>query len=90
MTSGFFQAAGAVIGPLPLPDDIVTAIKAKLGNNFRGFERVDEQSHRAAADLAKRATAKDIAGSAMAFGRLTDACVTCHKQFRATLRSLSD
>jgi hypothetical protein len=29
----------------PLPDEIVVAIKNKLGRNFRAFERADEQSH---------------------------------------------
>jgi cytochrome c556 len=74
----------------PLPDDIVAAIKNKLGKDFRGFERIDEQSHQAAALLAKRAAAKDLLGSAKAFGRLAEGCVSCHKQFRATLRHLSE
>ena len=74
----------------PMPDEIVLAIKNKLGRNFRSFERADEQSHRRAADLAKRAAAKDISGSARAFGGIADGCVSCHKQFRATLRRLSD
>jgi cytochrome c556 len=74
----------------PVPDDLVTAIKSKLGKNFHAFEAVDERSHQAAAELAKRAAAKDISGSAKAFGRLADACVSCHKQFRATLRPLSN
>lgn len=74
----------------PLPDEIVVAIKKKLGRNFRSFERADEQSHQRAADLVKRAAAKDISGSAKAFGGIADGCVSCHKQFRAPLRSLSD
>ncbi|HEY1365278.1 MAG TPA: cytochrome c [Xanthobacteraceae bacterium] len=83
------EAAKAIEGH-PLPDDIVAAIKARLGSNFSGFERADLQSHQAAAVLARRATAKDITGSATAFGRLTQSCVSCHKQFRGALRSLSD
>jgi Cytochrome C' len=86
---GLEESARAIEGH-PLPEEVVSAIKNKLGRNFRGFERVDEESHKAAADLAKRAAAKDITGSAKAFGRLSEACVSCHKQFRATLRSLSD
>jgi cytochrome c556 len=74
----------------PLPDEIVVAIKNKLGRNFHVFERLDEQSHRRAADLVKRAAAKDISGSATAFGGIADGCVSCHKQFRAPLKSLSD
>jgi len=74
----------------PLPDEIVVAIKKRLGRNFRAFERADEQSHQRAADLVKRAAAKDISGSAKAFGGIVDGCVSCHKQFRAPLRSLSD
>jgi Cytochrome C''. len=74
----------------PLPDEIVVAIKNKLGRNFRSFERADEQSHQRAADLVKRAAAKDISGSAKAFGGIVDGCVSCHKQFRAALRGLSD
>ncbi len=74
----------------PLPDEIVAAIKKKLGGSFHDFERVDEQSHKAAADLARRAAAKDLSGSATAFGSLAESCVGCHKQFRARLRSLSD
>ena len=74
----------------PLPDEIVVAIKKKLGRNFRAFERADEQSHQRAADLVKRAAAKDISGSAKAFGGIVDGCVSCYKQFRAPLRSLSD
>ena len=46
----------------PPPDEIVVAIKNKLGRNFRSFERADEQSHQRAADLVKRASAKDISG----------------------------
>jgi len=74
----------------PLPDKIVVAIKNKLGRNFGAFERADEQSHQRAADLVKRAAAKDISGSAKAFGGIADGCVSCHRQFRALLRSLSD
>ena len=74
----------------PLPDEIVVAIKKKLGRNFRAFERADEQSHQRAADLVKRAAVKDISGSAKAFGGIADGCASCHKQFRAPLRSLSD
>jgi cytochrome c556 len=87
--NGLEQSAKAIRGH-PLPDETVAAIRAKLGRNFRGFERVDERGHRAAADLAKRAAAKDISGSAKAFGRLAESCVSCHKQFRAALRPLSD
>lgn len=83
------ESAKAIQGH-PLPGEIVASIKSNLGRNFRPFERIDEQSHQAAADLAKRATAKDLIGSAKAFGRLTDRCVSCHKQFRASLRPLSD
>jgi cytochrome c556 len=74
----------------PLPDAIVAAIKTRLGRSFRAFERADEQSRRGAADLAKSAAAKDLVGSAKAFGAMTNGCVSCHKQFRATLRSLSN
>ncbi len=74
----------------PLPAEIGAAIKSKLGKDFRAFERIDEQSHQAAASLAKRAAAKDLTGSAKAFGGLTEGCVSCHKQFRASLRPLSD
>jgi len=74
----------------PLPPEIVAAIKSKLGKEFRAFERIDEQSHQAAASLAKRAAAKDLTGSAIAFGQLTQGCVSCHRQFRASLRPLSD
>jgi hypothetical protein len=86
---GLEESAKAIEGH-PLPEEVVSAIKNKLGRNFSSFERVDEQSHKAAADLAKRAAAKDITGYAKAFGRLSEACVSCHKQFRATLRNLSD
>jgi cytochrome c556 len=68
----------------------VVAIKNKLGSKFRAFELADEQSHRGASDLVKRAAAKDISGSARAFGGMTNGCVSCHKQFRATLKNLSD
>ena len=74
----------------PLPDEVVVAIKNKLGRNFRAFERADEQSHQQAANLVKRAATKDISGAAKAFGGIADGCVSCHKQFRAPLRSLSD
>lgn len=74
----------------PLPGEIVAEIKKRLGRNFRAFEQADEQSHRQAADLVKRAVAKDISGSAKAFGGIAGGCVSCHKQFRASLRSLSD
>lgn len=87
--AGIERSAKAIEGH-PLPDEIVTAIKNRLGKNFHAFEAVDERSHRAAADLAARAAAKDLRGSAKAFGRLADGCVSCHKQFRAALRPLSD
>lgn len=83
------QSAGA-IQTHPLPNDILEAIKNRLGKDFFFFERADEQSHRGAARLAKAAAAKDISGAARAFGETTSGCVGCHKQFRATLRSLSD
>jgi hypothetical protein len=83
------ESAKAIQGH-PLPAEIVAAIKSKLGKDFRAFERIDEQSHQAAASLAKRAAAKDLTGSAKAFGGLTEGCVSCHKQFRASLRPLSD
>jgi hypothetical protein len=84
------EEAAKAIQTHPLPDEIVVAIKNKLGRNFRSFERADEQSHQRAADLVKRAAANDISGSAKAFGGIVDGCVSCHKQFRAPLRSLSD
>lgn len=83
------ETAKAIEGH-PLPSGIVVDIKSKLGRSFLAFERVDEQSHQAAADLTKRAVAKDPIGAAKAFGRLTEGCVSCHKQFRASLRPLSD
>lgn len=83
------ESAKAIQGH-PLPTEIVTAIKSRLGRDFRAFERIDEQSHQAAANLAKRAAAKDLTGSAKAFGGLTEGCLSCHKQFRAALRPLSD
>jgi cytochrome c556 len=83
------EAAKAVQGH-PMPDEIVAAIKQKLGRNFAGFEKTDQQGHQAAGDLARRAAAKDAAGSAKAFGRLTESCVSCHKQYRAVLKPLSD
>jgi cytochrome c556 len=79
-----------VIQGHPLPDEIVAAIKNKLGTDFHAFESVDEQSHQAAAELSNRAAAKDASGSAKAFGHLTEGCVSCHQQFREALRPLSD
>lgn len=86
---GLEESAKAIEGH-PLPDEIVAAIKNRLGKSFHGFERIDEQSHQAAANLAARAAAKDIIGAAKAFGSLAESCVSCHKRFRATLRPLSD
>jgi cytochrome c556 len=92
MTEDFreLEASAKAIAGHPLPDEIATAIKSKLGRSFSAFETIDNQSHQAAADLARRAAAKDITGSARAFGRLAQSCVSCHKQFRPTLRPLSD
>jgi len=84
------EASAKAIQGHPLPNQIATAIKSKLGRSFSAFETIDNQSHQAAADLARRAAAKDISGSARAFGRLAESCVSCHKQFRSTLRPLSD
>ena len=84
------EESAKVIQSHPLPNEIVVAIKNKLGSKFRAFELADEQSHQGASDLVKRAAAKDISGSARAFGGMTNGCVSCHKQFRATLKSLSD
>lgn len=84
------QESAKAIETHPLPDEIVVAIKNKLGRNFRSFERADKQSHQRAADLVKRAAAKDISGSAKAFGGIADGCVSCHKQFREALQGLSD
>jgi cytochrome c556 len=83
------EAARAVEGH-PMPAEIVTAIENKLGRDFAGFESIDQQGHKAAADLASRAAAKDAVGSAQAFGRLTETCVGCHKQYRMVLKPLSD
>lgn len=83
------ESAKAIQGH-PLPDEIVAAIKSTLGREFQAFERIDERSHQAAVGLAKRAEAKDLTGSAIAFGALTQGCVSCHRQFRAALRPLSD
>lgn len=92
MTEDFkeLEASAKAIAGHPLPDEIVTAIKSKLGRSFPAFETIDNKSHQAATDLARRAVAKDITGSARAFGRLAESCVSCHKQFRSTLRPLSD
>ena len=87
--NGLEESAKAIQGH-PLPNEIVVAIKNKLGKNFHAFERADEQSHQQAAELAKRAAAKDLSGSAKAFGEIANGCVSCHKQFRAALKSLSD
>ena len=86
---GIEESARAIQGH-PLPDEIVVAIKGKLGRKFGAFERADELSHRSSADLIKRAAAKDASGSARAFAGITNGCVNCHRQFRATLRALSD
>ncbi len=83
------ESAKAIAGH-PLPDEIVTAIRNKLGPKFGDFERVDERSHEQADELARRAAAKDMSGAASAFGGLASGCVSCHEQFRATLKSLSD
>jgi cytochrome c' len=87
--NGLEESAQAIQGH-PLPNEIVVVIKNKLGKNFHAFERADEQSHKQAAELAKRAAAKDLSGSANAFGGIANGCVSCHKQFRAALKSLSD
>ncbi|TAM62295.1 hypothetical protein EPN52_00845 [bacterium] len=74
----------------PMPPGLVVAIKARLGSRFPGFERADEETHAAAAELARRAAAKDPAGSAKALGRLAQSCVACHAQYRPALRALAD
>jgi cytochrome c556 len=84
------EAAGRAIEHHPLPDAIIAAIKSKLGDNFAGFEKVDERSHAAAHSLSTQAAAKNSAGTAMAFGELSAACVSCHAQFGPTLRPLAD
>jgi len=84
------DASAKAIHDHPLPNEIVAAIKSKLGRGFSAFERIDRQSHQAAAELGKRAAAKDISGAARAFGQLAESCVSCHKQFRSALRPLSD
>jgi cytochrome c556 len=73
-----------------LPEPIVVAIKNRLGKRFGAFEHADELSHRSAADLIKRAAAKDMTGAARAFANVTNGCVSCHRQFRTVLRPLSD
>ena len=83
------ESARAIQGH-PLPDEVVAAIKSKLGKSFRAFERVDEQSHQAAGDLARHAAAKDSIAAAKAFGSLAESCASCHVQFRVLLRPLSD
>lgn len=83
------QSAKAIQGH-PLPDEIAAAIKNKLGRKFAAFERADESSHRSAAELAKRAAAKDASGSGRAFAGVTNGCISCHRQFRTTLKPLSD
>jgi cytochrome c556 len=87
---GTLQASAKAIQGHPMPPEIVAAIKNKLGGKFHGFEVIDEQSHKAAGDLSKQAAAKNVMEAAKAYGRLTEACVNCHKQYRVTLRPLSD
>lgn len=84
------QEVGEAVAHHPLPDPIVAAIKRRLGKDFAAFEKVDERSHAAAISLSKQAVAKSTNGAAKAFGDLTAACVSCHTQFRAKLRPLSD
>jgi len=74
----------------PLPDAIVVAIKQRLGRKFGAFEQADELSHRSAAELIKRAAVKDAVGAGRAFAGITNGCLSCHKQFRTTLKTLSD
>ncbi len=83
-------ASAKAIQGHPLPAELAASIKNRLGKNFRDFDRIDEGTHRAAADLTKRAAAKDLSGSAQAYARLAQGCVACHKQFRAELHPLSD
>lgn len=92
MTDDFkeLEESSRAIQGHPLPVEIVTAIKSKLGNNFRLFEQVDEQSHHFAGDLAEHALARNGVAAAKAFGSLAESCVSCHEQFRALLRPLSD
>lgn len=87
--AGIEQSARAIQSH-PLPDAIVLAIKNRLGGKFAAFEHADEASHQSAADLIKSAAAKDSIGGARAFAGITNGCVSCHQQFRTTLRPLSD
>ena len=84
------EEVGRAIEHHPLPDPIVAAIKRTLGKGFSAFEKVDERSHAAAVALARQAAAKNSAGAAKAFADLSTACVSCHTQFRAKLKPLSD
>lgn len=84
------EASAKAIQGHPLPDQVVAAIQQKLKGRFEVFERIDRQSHQAAAEVADRAAARDIIGSAKAFGSVAEACVTCHERFRTELRPLSD
>lgn len=84
------EEIGHAIDQHAMPNEIVAAIKAKLGKKFSGFEIADERSHAAARSLSKQAVAKNANGAARAFGELSASCVSCHIQFRATLRPLSD
>ncbi len=81
---------GEAVAHHPLPDEIVAAIKGKLGKSFAAFEKIDERSHVAATALAKQAAAKNANGAAKAFADLSTACASCHAQFRAKLKPLSD
>jgi cytochrome c556 len=83
------EAANAISGH-PMPDEVVAAIKSKLGRDLRAFEALDDASHKAARNLSARAAVKDSVGASKAYNNLTATCVGCHKQFRATLKPLSD
>lgn len=82
------EKSGSAIHHHPMPQKSIAGIKSKLGKRFAAFQAADAQVHNGAADLVKRAAAKDIVGATRAFSNVTAGCISCHRQFRPALKGL--
>ncbi len=63
------------------------SVLGRLGSDAASFRQRDADVHDAALRIKQAAEAGDRSALADDFHRLTDACLSCHRQFRDVLRS---
>jgi len=82
------ESAAAAIAEHPRPAlGERVRILSNLGSDAAAFRRADSAVHEAAVAVGEAAKAGDRAALAARFHALTDACLACHSEFRARVRT---